>query len=272
MRKFYKSYIFLLVLNGLLILPIFFFGEFKLLIPAFASILTLDLFLLLFPDFYLRKKIPLSSYVPKDPYGAQAIFETLKKKYGMPKARLFKPTNNPSSFFYFFSFEGPCVVLSEDILEKFPQKDIKYLLSYPFYFARSGDLLFLSLLSAFLWIMEKIARFLSYPLFRLFRPRKGLQKEPFFLVLILKILSLITKRIFYQADAHFTLSKEDKASLALLLWKLDSLVKVRPPKALPFTLPLFLIKALTSTGKGPYTSLQPLIKKRIRFLTGVYPP
>ena len=197
------------------------------------------------------------------------IFEDIKNSWNLKNVQLLK-AKQLSSFFCFSWGKKSFIVLSEDILERFSKEDIKCLLAYPFQLVRSGDLLFLTLLSSFLLLTEKLIYFLNYPL-SFFR-KKPIKKENLILVLVLKVLSSMTKRIFCRTDQNLLLNKNDKNQQAFFLWKLDSLLKINPPKISLFLAPLFLTNPLTDSDWGCYISLQPLIKDRVKSLIGIYPP
>lgn len=268
--KFYKSILFLLVLDLLFVLPVWFFLDVRFLIPTFVFLLIFNLSLFFFPDFYLRKKFLFSVFTPDDPYGVSVLFEDLKKQNDFKDIQLLKIAGLDCAFFYFNLGKKVFVALSEDILQNFPKENIKYFLSYPFYLSRSGDLLFLTLLSGFLFFTEKLIYFLSYPIF--FIRKKSVKKENLFLVFILSCCSLITKRIFYKADKNLFLKEEDKKKQALFLWKLNAFMRLKSTKNFPFLAPLFLTNPLTDSDWECYISLQPLIEDRLKSLTGVYPP
>ena len=264
--KFYKTFLFLFILNGFFVFPAVIFWNPRFLIPVFALVLVLDIFLLFFSGFYLRKKLLFSAFAPQDPYNS--IFEELKNSWNVKNAQLLKVKQLGFSFFYFKGFEKYFIVLSEDLLERFSPKEIKHLLNYPFKMIKSGDLLFLTVLSLFLLLIEKLASCLNSPVG--FFKKRAVQKKSLFLALILKILSLITKRVFKNLDQ--SLSASSKNQLALILWKLDSLSQIKPPKLSLFFAPLFLTNPLTDEAGKDYTSLQPLIKHRVKALAGDYPP
>ena len=264
--KFYKSFLFLLSLNLLFILPVYFFLNLRFLIPVFVFSILFDLFLLFFSGFYLKKKFLFSPFPPQDSYGVHLIFENLKKSFDFKNVQLLKIKKIKPAFFCFSYGKVYFVALSEDLLEKLSQEEVKCLLSYPFQMIKSGDVVFLTLLSGFLFLIDKIVYFLTYPFFK----KASTQKENLFLVLILKIISFITKRIFYNTDK--ILSFKDKEKQALLLWKIHSLSKVTPPKISLFFAPLFLTNPLTNSNWECYISLQPSIKGRVETLIGFYPP
>ena len=268
--KFYKSFLFLFVLNSLFILPVWLFLNLRFLIPAFVCLFILNLFLLFFISFYLRKKFSFSVFASEDPYGVSFVFEELKAIYNLKNIQLLKIKQLSYSFFYFNGGKTSFVVLSEDLLENFSKEDIKRLLTYPFQMIKGGDLLFLTLLGSFLFLIEKALYFLNHPFF--FFKKKPIKKENFILVLVLKALSVMTKKIFYRLDTSFLSKGNNNKKQALLLWKLHGLAKTNPPKISPFLAPLFLTNPLTNSAWECYISLQPLIKDRVKSLIGVYPP
>lgn len=220
----------------------------------------------------MRKIFSFSVFTLEDPYGISRAFEDLKTKCDLQNVQLLKAENLNSAFFYFSFGSQSFVVLSEDILKNFSLEEVKHFLAYPFKMIQSGDLLFLTLLSSFLLFLEYILYFLNYPLS--FFKRSFYKKEGITVVFVLKLLSLITKGIFYNMDKKPLLnhSENDKGERALLLWKLDSLVRNNPSQSSPFLAPLFLMNPLTDSDWGCYISLQPLIKNRVESLIGVYPP
>ena len=270
--KFYKSFLFLFGLNFLFIFPVWLFLDLRFLIPVFVFLLFLNLFFLFFITFYLRKFFSFSSFPPEDPYGAYLIFEDLKNSYNLNNIQLLKIKRSGFSLFYFGNGYQFFVVLSEELLESVSKEELKCLLSYPFQMILSGDLAFLTLLSGFLFLMEKLLYLLNYPLFS-FKKNPD-KKENLTLIFILKVFSLITKNIFYRRDKNLFSDKDKKSKKkqALALWKLDSLTTVKPPKVFPFMASLFLTNPLTDSTWQCYISLQPLIKGRVISLMETYPP
>ena len=270
--KFYKSFLFLFGLNFFLVWPVWFLLDLRFLIPAVCFLFFFNLFLLFFSGFYLKKTFLFSVFALEDSYGVSKAFEDLKTKCNLKNVQLLKAENLNSSFFYFSFGPQSFVVLSEDILESFSQKEVKHFLAYPFKMIQSGDSMFLTLLSSFLLLLEHILYFLNYPLS--FFKKNSYKKENLIMVFVLKALSLMTKRIFYNMDKNLLLknSENEREKKALLLWKLDGLMKNNPPLMSPFLAPLFLVNPLTDSDWGCYISLQPLIKSRVRSLIGAYPP
>lgn len=267
--RFYKSVLFLLGLNAVLLLPVALLSL-KYLILAFVFLIVLDLFLLFFSGFHLQKKFSFSVFPPEDFYGAGRIFDNLKKHYALKNVQLFKVKEPSYSFFCFQNGRRVFVVLSEDLLEIFSKEDIKCLLSYPFQMARSGDLLFLTIISNFLFLVEKFSYFLNYPLY--FFGKRNPERKALLVVLVLKTMSFMTKGIFEKADRNFSSTKGEKGGQALILWSLDSLMRVKNQQISSFLAPLFLMNPLTDSVWESYISLQPLIKDRVKGLTGIYPP
>ena len=269
--KFYKSFLFLLILNLLLVLPLLFFLDLRFFVLLFVFLSLLNAFLLFSAGFYLRKTFLFSTFPPDDPYGVSLAFEELKKSSGLKNIQLLKTKQLNSAFFCFSYGSRSFVVLSEDILESFSKENIRCLLSYPFQMVQSGDLFFLTLLSGFLLLLEKFVSFLNYPL-SFFNRKKSLKRESLFMVFVLKVLSLMTKTIFYKTDKKLLLEEGDKEQQALFLWRLDSLMKLNPPAVRPFSAPLFLTNPLTKSSWEHYISLQPLMEARLRSFGVSYPP
>lgn len=272
--RFYKSFLFLFCLNFLFICPVWLFFDLRFLVPVFAFLFFLNLFLLFFNRFYFKKNFAFSFFAPEDAYGVHLIFEGLKTTYNLDNIQLLKVKHLSCSFFYFNGWNKSFVALSEDLLEIFSKEDIRRLLCYPFQMEKSGDLFFLTLLSNFIFVIEfvigKLLYYLNYPLF-LFR-QKLVKKENLILVFVLRALSLMTKTIFYNLDKSLLSDKNENEKLAILLWRLHSLVKIKPPKVFPFMSPLFLTNPLTDLSWECYISLQPSIKERVESLGVSYPP
>ncbi|MCY4321262.1 MAG: hypothetical protein OXC37_02500, partial [Bdellovibrionaceae bacterium] len=236
------------------------------LIPIAFLILILYLFLLFFMGVYIKRTYSFSEILPGDPYQIHSDFEKLKKQYKLKNVRLLKIKDMESVYFYFNSFKTVFIVLSEDILENFNIKDILCFLSYAFQKGKSGDVLFLTVLSSFLFLWEKVFFILSYPLFFL---KKNKKRSLFFM---LKFLSLISRNVFYKNDKLLFKTESQKKDQALSLWKLDNFTRFNLSPMPLFLSPLFLTKLLTNYCEKDYISLQPLIKNRIKNLLGSYPP
>ena len=160
------------------------------------------------------------------------------------------------------------MALSEDVLQSLPPEDIKQVLNLFFNIARRpGDLLFLTALSGFLLTLEKTAGVLRR---WLFFKKRAKTKKGLVLIMACKTLSWASRGIFRQADKKLPQRERDKG--ALFLYRLDGLIKTRPPQIPLFCAPLFLTDPLTNFSAGAYVSLQPQAKKRIQALTGRYPP
>ena len=267
--KFYKSFLFLFIFNLCFILPTWFLFKVQFLIPLFVFLSALNLFLI-FSSFLYFTKQNFTAFPPDDPYSVSKIFENLKTDYKISNVQLLKTSNTNYSIFYFSGGNKSFIVLSEKLLECFSKKDIRYLLSYPFQMIQTGDLFFLSLLSGFLFLIEKILYGLNYPLRLILR--RPYKKEMFSLILLLKSCSFITKKLYRNLDKSFSNQKQDMEKQSLVLWKLHSLTKVCPPKMPFFTAPLFLTNPLTDSQWECYISLQPFIKERIEALNMAYPP
>ena len=269
--KFYKSFLFLLILNLLLVTPLLFFLDLRFFILLFVFLSLLNAFLLFFAGFYLRKTFLFSTFPPDDTYGVSLAFEELKKSSGLKNIQLLKTRQLNSAFFCFAYDSRSFVVLSEGILESFSKENIRCLLSYPFQMISSGDLFFLTLLSGFLLLLERVLNFLNYPL-SFFNKKKSLKRESLFIAFVLKILSLMTKPIFYKVDKKLLLKSGGREQQALFLWRLDSFMRLNPPGVRPFLAPLFLTNPLTKSSWEHYISLQPLMEARLRSFGVSYPP
>ena len=215
---------------------------------------------------YVRKTYLLSHFSPEDFYQIHSTFEKLKKQNNLQNVQLLKLKAKDSACFYLSGLRGSSIVLSENTLDSFDQKEMACFLSYAFQKIKSGDLLFLTVLSAFLFLLEKVFYILSYPLV-FFKRKKNLG-----MAVMLKILSLMTKGIFYSNDKKLLLQKKTARNQALFLWKLDSWTALNPPQLPLFFAPLFLTNFLTNFYEKDYISLQPLIKNRVKKLVGGYPP
>ena len=280
--KFYKSLLFLLTINLFCAISIWAVFGLRFLIPAFVFLLALNPFLIFFNHFYFAKQA-FSFFTPDDPYRLNQTFEDLKKIYKIKNVQLVKTKNQTGySVFYFTKGNKYFIAFSEGFLESFSKKDIKVLLSYVFQMIQTGDVFFLSLLSGFLFLIEKIIYSLNYPFSLL--TKKAPKKENLILIAFFRAFSLITRKIYKKLDKvfsfqetekgqrAFSFQKKEKEQLALLLWKMHCLAKVCPEKTPPFLAPLFLINPLTDSGWDCYISLHPLIRDRLQSLGVNYPP
>lgn len=270
--KWYKSFLFLFTLNLCLLAPIWLFFHISFLVPAFVFLLSLNLFLVFFSPLHL-KTTDFSVFVPDDPYTVSKIFENLKTVSNIKNVQLLKTKNQTDySFFAFSSGRKSFLVLSENFLDCFSKEDVKLLLSYSLKMIQKGDLSFLSLLSNFLFLMEKILYILNYPFSFMTKKSAKKEKENMVLILILKSLSFVTRKLYRNLDKSFTDQKKENKKWAYLIWKVDSLTTVCPPKKALFLAPLFLTNPLTHSQWKCYISLQPLIKDRVKSLGVMHPP
>ncbi|MBC6414967.1 MAG: hypothetical protein GDA46_01030 [Bdellovibrionales bacterium] len=237
-------------------------------VPLSLFLICLNVFLCAFTDFYCKKTYELSHFPRDDFYGISVLFEKLKKEQEVQKVKLLKLKRGISLGFCWSGFQGSTIALSESFLENFDKKEITFFLLYAFKSIKSGNLFFLSLLSSFLFIYLKIAFILSYPLISF---RKRDKKQSFLEQMAFKILSFISKPLFYKLDKNLVLSKKDKREQAFFLLNLDSFMRFQVHQEIPlFLSPLFLVKPfLDSINLSP---LQPDVKNRIKKLTKTYPP
>ncbi|MDE0092411.1 MAG: hypothetical protein OXN83_03895, partial [Oligoflexia bacterium] len=171
MKKFYKTFLFLFILDAFLILPVGLLFPVQFLIPGCVLALILDIFLLFFMTIYIKKTYLFSAFPPDDPYKLYPAFERLKNQYHLKNAQLLKLQKVDSVCFYLSDLSGSILVLSDSVLESFSQEDISCFLSYAFQKIKSGDLLFLTVLSSFLFLFEKLFYFLNYPFILLKRKK-----------------------------------------------------------------------------------------------------
>ena len=196
MKKFQKTFLFLFALNAFFLLLAVFLFPIRFLIPVFVFALILDIFLLFFMTFFVRKKYAFAVFPPHDFYNLNLIFEKLKTQHGLKNIHLLRPTEIDSACFYISAPNNSMIVISENILESFSEENMLYFLSYAFQKIKSGDALFLTVLSSFLFIVEKLFFVLSYP-FMYFKKKKT---KFLALDLVYKILSLMTRKLFYNND------------------------------------------------------------------------
>lgn len=282
--KFYKSLLFLLVINLLCTTPVWAFFGIRFLIPTLVFLLTLNLFLIFFSYLYF-KKYTFSFFTMDDPYKASQIFKDLQKIYNIKNVQILKTASQTECHFFCFANGNKySIAFSEKFLDSFSKQDIKILLSYVLKMIQIGDLFFLNLLSGFLFLIEKTLYYLNYPFY--FLSKKPVKKENLALILILRALSPISRRIYKNLDKAFSFQENEKGQLAFsfqknenekeqlafLLWKMHSLAKVYPSKTPVFWAPFFLINPLTDSGWDCYISLHPLIRDRLQSLGVNYPP
>ena len=308
MKNFYKSFLFLFVLSALLIGLTGLLFPVRFLIPAFVISFVLSVFLLFFMTAYVKKNYLFSAVPPDDSCELYSIFQQLKKQYNLKDVQLIKLKEIDSACFYLSDLRGSLIVLSDNTLNSFNPEELACFLSYAFQKIKSGDALFLTVLSSFLFLVEKFFYILSYP-FTVFKNKKTavLDQELDSLVstgdshfygkdgvnklmdkdkrykglnklgmgFVFRILSLMTRNIFYNNDRLLYKSdafKEKKRNQALFLWKLDSFLSLNPPHLPYFFAPVFLTNFLTNLMEKDYIPLQPLIKNRVKNLVGTYPP
>ena len=267
MLKFYKSFLFLFSLNALVLLLGGLVLDLRFLILVMGFIFVLNAFLCFFTSFYLDKHFSFSVFPKEDFYGISKLFEQIKQNY--PSSRLELLKSEGSFCLYWTVWNRSKLAVSEDFLENFPPKDREIFLSYVFRLEQSRDLVFISLFSAFLFLFQKGARILSYPLIRLgmaIRPKKA-QKSGFDKA-SLWLFSLFMKSFLYQTDQKLLQNSEEKSQQALFLWNLDSWTRFQEELNLPlFLAPLGLANPLKQELLGYY----PSIKQRIKKLTGDFP-
>ena len=266
MMKFYKSLLFLFVLNLLILGPAGVLWGFSAGLLLLVPCLTANALMLIAPGFYLKKLFKLSRFPEEDFYGLHKAFKGLKPPG--QSLQLFKANKKTGVCIAFWTKEGGALALSEDLLESLSFKDRQQLLRLFFSLtARKGELLFLTLLSGFLLMAEKTSAFFSRWLFLKRRPKAapGLILAP-----ICKILAGLSRRLFWQIDKNQP--QKLKPGQALLLYRLDGLTKARSGRPPLFCAPLFLTDPLTSPFYKGYASFHPQAKERIQGLIGRYPP
>ena len=254
MIRLYKAFLFLFIFNAFVFLLGLFCLDLRFLIPVVFFLLVFNGFLCAFIDFYLKDSF---SVFPKDDfYGISKTFEQMKQSYPASKLELLK-TKDQELYWTFFGRSK--LALSEDFLDSFNQKERKLFLSYVFQLERSGDLFFISLASAFLFVVQKIAGVLTYPLI-LKKSSKTYDKFSLWL------FSLFMKSFLYQADQKLVEDPDEKSEQALFLWRLSSFTKLNSKSPLPlFLAPLCLINPLK------FSEGYPPIKLRIKRLIGSFP-
>ena len=228
MKIFYKIFLFLFVLSTFLIGLVALLFPAHFLILAFVLAFVLSVFLLFFMTVYVKNNYELSVFPPDDSYNLSSLFEKFKKTYSLQNVQLLKIKDIDSACFYLSSPTDSLIILSENILESFSPEDIACFLNYAFQKIKSGDALFLSSLSSFLFLFEKLFSALNYPLsFLKNKKRKRLKKNlgnsVFFeetpssssvknqkslnisgMRALFGILSLVTRGLFYKNDRRLS--------------------------------------------------------------------
>ena len=267
MKVFRKSLVFLFLWNVLLFLLAFLCLKPSFLILALFCLIFFNLFLTLFTNSFIQKNLAFSHFPKDDFYGVSALFEDFKKKNPDLKVQLLK--SETSLPFSWSSFQGSFIALSDDFLEVFHEEDIRCFFESTFQKIKKGELVFLSLLSSFLYLGLKVSVILSYPLF--FKKKK--KERTFLEKALIQLLSLFTMPLFYKIDQEAFKKPEQKRKQAFFLWNLASFTRLKKEKVPMFLSPLYPIDPFLGyfEEKNP-ASFHPNVKNRLKKLINSYPP
>lgn len=279
-KTHFKSYLFLLILNLILLSPAIFL-EVRFLIPLASFLVIFNTYLFFFPQLNILKKIPTQHFTPYDPWDVIILSKELANKKNIKNVICYK-SKKPFPFSVCFgNSRGYYIIISEPLLNLLSKKELNTLLAYYFHAIRTGNIFYLSLLSGLIYTLESLFFIINYPrnFFNLFGGLKKSRQMPSksITVFILLIFGWLTKPLFHHLDKSFSSIKDknldgiaNSKKLALLLWKINSLYRLEKISTLLYLAPIFI------TGnpfiKNNSQSLYPKIKLRVKNLTGLYPP
>ena len=268
MKPYFKS-VFLLALTSLFFcLPVSLFLEIQFLIPTLALLCIFNAYIYLFHPYKILKHFSFQHFSPNDPWEITATLNELKADSDFKNISCYKTKMDLPATLCFGSPRGYYIILPEQLLDTFSKEDIKLLLSYYSKSISNGSVLFLTLMSGIIYLIDGFLFLLNYPL-RYFQKNKPVN---FFMVWILYTLSWLTKPLFLKSDLHFAKTEQEKKRWALFVWKLDSLCRLEKRSFPVFLGSVFLTNPLTNNQWECYISLQPKIRSRVKNLIGSYPP
>ena len=267
-QPLFKSFLLLIFADSLLIFTVLFFLEIRFLIPTLTGLIILNLSFYFSTKTRLLKSLSCQKIYPHDPWRVHTLLKEFKNK---PSYVDFYISKAPSFFSLSYGNRMKAyIVFSESLWESLSEKERSMLIHYHLYFIKEGWTILLTLLHSLLFGIEKFL--FIFNLSRFISRKKREQSKNILFALLLKAIGLFTQKLFLQRDQEIAPSEDQKQTLALLLWKIQSLYQAQK-YSFPLSLtPLLIGNPLTSPERGCYISLQPDIKVRVKALRGSYPP
>ena len=267
-QPLFKSFLILICIDVLCLSLVLLFLEVRFLVPSVIGLLILNSSFFLSSKKRFLKSLKCSILHPEDHYGIHSLIKNQKTKIDHVHFYISK-LDYPFSL-SFQNKKKSWVVISDSLWSFLTEREKIMLIRYHLFCIKQGWTLLSTLLSSLLFGIEKFFYFLNRPRF-LFKKRPKNHKNKAFL-LLLKTLGLLTQKSYLKKDQKIVSEDAGKQTLALLLWKIQSLYQLQRNPIPLYLTPLLLGNPLTSLKEGCYIALQPDIRVRVRSLTGSYPP
>ena len=203
-------------------------------------------------DYHSSNFFPGNKLEGSDPWGLIQITTLLSQKAKIPPPQIFVvPHKSLQAMSTGRSASRGKIFLTELLLEKLNQRDLKAVLSYHIANIKKQNTLAYNIASCLSAILSStiFLRPLAWLIFRFCVPPHS----------------------YFQTDKLASSYLREPKDLANTLWKLNSYTQTHPSKFYWWLNPLFTVSPLTEKSGSRYFTIQPCVEERIKKLTGRFP-
>lgn len=233
--------------------------------------LGLHVFIFVFGDSRLLKRIQAIPLEGEDPWQLNRMTGQLSLRLGLPAPRVsLVNTSSPLAFTVGKPWRKGHVILSTGILEKLSPVEIRSVLAHQIGQLHHMDSFRFGVMAGLARLILGVAGFLD----RLWILNRWLkEKQEPFLHLLSPVAWVILRfavnsKSYYRNDDLAAQLIQDKRSLAEALWKLEGLARSRPYALPPCTSHYFVVNPQSMKGRSQWLESHPPVSVRIRRLIG----
>ncbi len=207
-----------------------------------------------------------------DPWGILEISLDLAKKAKMPVPKIYVCRFScPTAISIGRSWKNSKIFISESLLEKLDEKELKAVLAHEFAKIHRLDTLNFGISSIIAAAVLSASHFLDNLLPRKDKDKIGPISRGLAPIISIMAFVSISQKNYYQADKLASSWLEKPEDLAMVLWKLQSYAYSQPLEIPVDMAHLFIVNPLPRNTWTRYFHPQPSFESRIENLVGYFP-
>ncbi len=239
----------------------------------FAIILNLLIFF--YGEAHILNLLNVRLSEGQDPWGLQPLIKDYSYRLGLKRLpRLYiLEASSAVAFCIGIAWRQPCICISEGLLKRFTEKDLRAVVAYQMSHIRRMETFGFGVTSVIANTLVGLGQFLD----QFWPPNFFLNKKqkPFLTLLSplgwLIIRSVVRTKTFYENDGLAAELVGDRRRVAEVLWRMEGLAETQPLRIPPCTSHLFMVNPEGLEQTNLFLKFHPTMESRLLKLVGYYP-
>lgn len=239
------------------------------------SAIILNLLIFFYGEAHILNLLKVRLSEGQDPWGVQPLIQDYSYRLGLKRLpRLYiLEASAAVAFCIGIAWRQPCICISEGLLKRFTEKDLRAVVAYQIGHIRRMETFGFGVTSILANTLVGLGQLLD----QVWPPNFFLdnKQKPFLAILSplgwLIIRSVVRTKTFYENDGLAAELVGDRRSLAEVLWRMEGLAQTQPLLVPPCTSHLFMVNPEGFEQKNLFLKFHPAMESRLLKLVGYYP-